>query len=66
MKNIKSNAKGLAIAFIGAIFAYHLKLPLPWLLGPLLAVLISGTAGYSVSCMRTSHYWHHFRLIFYS
>lgn len=50
MKNIKSNAKGLAIAFIGAIFAYHLKLPLPWLLGPLLAVLISGTAGYSVSC----------------
>lgn len=50
MKNIKSNTKGLAIAFIGALFAHSLQLPLPWLLGPLLAVLISGTAGYSVTC----------------
>lgn len=50
MKNIKSNAKGLSIAFIAAVVADYLHLPLPWLLGPLLAILTLGTVGYKVQC----------------
>lgn len=50
MKNIKSNAKGLVIACIGAVLAQSLKLPLPWLLGPLIAILLTGATGTTIGC----------------
>lgn len=43
MKMIKENAKGMAIAFIGAMIANLLHLPLPWLIGPILMVMLFGT-----------------------
>ena len=50
MKNIKSNAKGLAIALLGAWLGILVGLPLPWLLGPLLITLIIGSFGISNPC----------------
>ncbi len=50
MKTIISNAKGLAIALIGAILANYLSIPLPWLLGPLLAALLLGSVGQPLAC----------------
>ena len=50
MKNIMLNAKGLAIAFVGAWLAVWIKLPLPWLLGPLLITLLIGSFGISNPC----------------
>lgn len=50
MENIKSNAKGLAIALIGAWLGILVGLPLPWLLGPLLITLIIGSFGISNPC----------------
>lgn len=50
MENIKSNAKGLAIALVGAWGGILVALPLPWLLGPLLITLIIGSFGISNSC----------------
>ncbi len=44
------NAKGLAIAFVGAWLAVWIKLPLPWLLGPLLITLLIGSFGISNPC----------------
>ncbi len=44
------NAKGLAIALIGAVLAKYLHIPLPWLLGPLLAALFMGSIGKPLSC----------------
>ncbi|WP_180000287.1 AbrB family transcriptional regulator [Acinetobacter sp. YH12239] len=50
MKTITSNAKGLATALLGAIIAKYLHIPLPWLLGPLLAVLLLGSVGHPLVC----------------
>ncbi|OAL76615.1 AbrB family transcriptional regulator [Acinetobacter sp. SFA] len=50
MKNIMLNAKGLAIAFVGAWLAVWMKLPLPWLLGPLLITLLIGSFGIPNPC----------------
>lgn len=50
MKNIKSNAKGLAIVLPGALLADYLHIPLPWLLGPLLAALVCGSVGRPLAC----------------
>lgn len=50
MKNIMLNAKGLAIAFVGAWFAVWIELPLPWLLGPLLITLLIGSFSISNPC----------------
>lgn len=50
MKKIISNAKGLAIALIGAVLAKYTHIPLPWLLGPLLAALFMGSIGQPLSC----------------
>lgn len=50
MNKIISNTKGFAIALIGAIFAQYLQIPLPWLLGPLLAALFCGSAGHPLAC----------------
>lgn len=50
MQNIKSNAKGLAIALVGAWMGILVDLPLPWLLGPLLITLFLGSFGISNSC----------------
>ncbi|MFV5492088.1 AbrB family transcriptional regulator [Acinetobacter sp. ASP199] len=50
MKTIILNAKGLAIALIGAVLANYLHIPLPWLLGPLLAALFMGSIGKPLSC----------------
>lgn len=50
MKIIMLNAKGLAIALIGAVLANYLNIPLPWLLGPLLAALFMGSLGKPLSC----------------
>ena len=44
------NAKGLAIALMGAVLAKYLHIPLPWLLGPLLASLFMGSIGQPLSC----------------
>ncbi len=44
------NAKGLAIAFVGAWFAVWIELPLPWLLGPLLITLLIGSFSISNPC----------------
>jgi len=44
------NAKGLAIALMGAVLANYLHIPLPWLLGPLLAALFMGSIGQPLSC----------------
>lgn len=44
------NAKGLAIALLGAILAKYLHIPLPWLLGSLLAALFMGSVGKPLSC----------------
>lgn len=44
------NAKGLAIALIGAVLAKYSHIPLPWLLGPLLAALLMGSIGKPLSC----------------
>lgn len=44
------NAKGLAIAFVGAWFGLIIGLPLPWLLGPLLITLMIGSFGISNQC----------------
>ncbi|ENV69954.1 hypothetical protein F947_01071 [Acinetobacter towneri DSM 14962 = CIP 107472] len=44
------NAKGLAIAFVGAWLAVWVNLPLPWLLGPLLITLLIGSFGISNPC----------------
>lgn len=44
------NAKGLAIAFVGAWLAVWIKLPLPWLLGPLLITLLIGSFSISNPC----------------
>ncbi len=50
MKNIMLNAKGLAIAFVGAWLAVWIELPLPWLLGPLLITLLIGSFSISNPC----------------
>ncbi|WP_180012812.1 AbrB family transcriptional regulator [Acinetobacter sp. YH16031] len=50
MKTIMLNAKGLAIALMGAVLANYLHIPLPWLLGPLLAALFMGSIGQPLSC----------------
>ncbi len=50
MKNIILNAKGLAIAFVGAWLAVWIELPLPWLLGPLLITLLIGSFSISNPC----------------
>lgn len=50
MKKIISNAEGLAIALIGALLANYLHIPLPWLLGSLLAALLCGTIGRPLEC----------------
>lgn len=44
------NAKGLAIAFVGAWLAVWIELPLPWLLGPLLITLLIGSFSISNPC----------------
>ena len=50
MNKIISNAKGLAIALIGALLANYLHIPLPWLLGPLLAALLCGSIERPLVC----------------
>ena len=50
MNKIISNAKGLAIALIGALLANYLHTPLPWLLGPLLAALLCGSIERPLVC----------------
>ncbi|UUS64500.1 MULTISPECIES: AbrB family transcriptional regulator [unclassified Acinetobacter] len=50
MEIIKLNAKGLVCALIGALIANLLHLPLPWLLGPLLAALLFGCIGQPLTC----------------
>ena len=50
MEIIKLNAKGLVCAVIGAFIANLLHLPLPWLLGPLLAALFFGCIGQPLTC----------------
>ncbi|MDM1286678.1 AbrB family transcriptional regulator [Acinetobacter indicus] len=45
-----SNTKGLVIALLGALFAQFIKLPLPWLLGPLITMLLLGASGIQISC----------------
>lgn len=50
MKIIILNAKGLVIALLGAVLANYLYIPLPWLLGPLLAALFMGSVGKPLYC----------------
>lgn len=50
MNKIILNAKGLAIALIGALLASYLNMPLPWLLGPLLTALLFGSVGRPLAC----------------
>ncbi|MGE8539673.1 AbrB family transcriptional regulator [Acinetobacter sp. ANC 3813] len=50
MGKLKLNIKGLVVAFIGALVANLLHFPLPWLLGPLLAVNLCGAIGVQVQC----------------
>lgn len=45
------NAKGLALALIGAVLANYLYIPLPWLFGPLLSALFMGSIGKPMSCL---------------
>lgn len=50
MNKIILNAKGLVLALIGALLANYLHIPLPWLLGPLLAALLCGSVGRPLVC----------------
>ena len=39
---------GLFLAFLGGIFAYFMGMPLPWMLGPLIAVGIATATNFNV------------------
>lgn len=50
MNKIILNAKGLALTLLGALIADALSIPLPWLLGPLIASLFLGALGKPIAC----------------
>ena len=50
----------LALALVAALVAERLRLPLPWMIGPLLAVALAGVLGARVDCptpLRNAGQW---------